>query len=59
MKKHALILAAAAVAALAAPAVAASADELPSVLPLTVPEVSKGSFQGADRVLEPAPLASR
>ncbi|MFI0982655.1 hypothetical protein ACH4SP_37305 [Streptomyces sp. NPDC021093] len=59
MKKHALILAAAACAALSVPAGAAAADELPLALPLTVPQVSKGSFQDADRVLEPASPASR
>ncbi|MEU8891701.1 hypothetical protein [Streptomyces sp. NPDC048442] len=59
MKKYPLILAVAASAALAAPAGAAAADELPLALPLTAPQVSKGSFQGADRILEPAPPASR
>jgi hypothetical protein len=59
MNMYALILAVAASAALAVPAGAAAADELPLALPLTVPQVSKGSFQGTDRVLEPAYPASR
>ncbi|MFD3516834.1 hypothetical protein [Streptomyces sp. NPDC058657] len=52
MKKHTLILTAAAAVALASSAGAAAADEIPLGLPLVVPQVADGSFEGADRLVD-------
>ncbi|MFJ6700938.1 hypothetical protein ACIQM4_33485 [Streptomyces sp. NPDC091272] len=55
MKKYVLILAAAVATALVAPAGVAAADESPLGLPLKLPKVSDGSFEGATHVFDYAP----